>query len=147
MVASKQCLYALDGTADDRCLSPVERTKNLKEKWHQIQSMQTPRQWFAAVHCNELIYAISGRSGEDAITTTVENFDADQNKWLYLRSMITGRSAHTARVINGKIFVVGGFDASKNAVTIIKCNDSLTETWSVNAYTNIPLSYHLTVVL
>ena len=40
------------------------RLIRLDGEWQNIQPMQTPRRWFAAVNCNKVVYAISGQYGK-----------------------------------------------------------------------------------
>ena len=61
--------------------------------------------------------------------------------------MITAKRAHAACVMNGKIFVVGGLDASKAQVNTIECYNPLTDSWSVVDSTEISLYYHSLVAL
>ena len=111
--------------------------------------MQMPRQLLAAVNCNGIIYAIGGQSGKkpETFTNTVERYNADEDKWSYVSGMMTERSVHAACVVNGKIFVVGGFDAFCKAVKTIECYNGSTDSWSVVAKTDVPQSLHLIVAL
>ena len=112
--------------------------------------MQTPRRWFAAVICNGVIYAIGGQTNtkRKITTSTVETYDFDKDKWVYISSMITERRAHAACVMNGKIYVVGGLDASKNDVKSIEYFDPQTDSWSVvGNLTDLDLFNHSLIVL
>ena len=52
LVSSDGFLYALGGTDGDKYLSSVEMLDDLEGSWQNIQPMQTPRHFFAAVNCN-----------------------------------------------------------------------------------------------
>ena len=147
LAASEQYLYVLGGMDDEKCLSSVERTANLKEQWEQIQPMQMPRKWFSAVSCNEAVYAIGGTSDKGKPTNTVEKYDLADDKWSYVNSMITERSSHAACVVNGKIFVVGGNNEFGEAVNTIECYNSLTDSWTVVGETDVNLIHHAIVPL
>ena len=149
LVASDQHLYAIGGWSNDKCLSNVERTGNLKEQFQQVQPMQMARQYLAAVNCNGTIYAIGGQSCKENNTTsnTVERYSADEDKWSYVSSMITERSAHAACVMKDKIYVVGGVDAFDNAVHTIECYNPITDSWSVVGKTDADLLHHSIITL
>ena len=109
--------------------------------------MQMPRIWFAAVNCRGVIYAIGGRCGKNTITNTVERYDAGENKWTYVSSMITERSSHAACVMNDEIYVVGGLDASGNNINLIERYNPQTDSWTVVGRTDKKLLCHSLVAL
>ena len=149
MVASDQHLFALGGHADDKCSNSVERIANLNNKWIKVQSMQTPRRWFAAVICDEAIYAIGGQTNiaENITTNTVEKYGFDEEKWVYVSSMITERIAHAACVVNGKIYVVGGLNQSQKVVKTIESYDPSADLWSIHSEIDDALFYHSLIAL
>ena len=149
MIADDHYLYVLGGKANNKCLSSVERTRNLKEQWQQVQPMQTSRDWLAVVNCNGIIYAIGGQFGEESKTAsiTVERYDANKDKWSYVSSMITERSKHAACVMNNKIYVVGGMNASGEVVKTIECYNPLTDSWTVVGEIDANLFQHSIVAL
>ena len=149
LVGSDQHLYAIGGWTNNKCLSSVERTWNLKENWQQVQPMQMPRKWLAAVNCNGIIYAIGGQVGDEskATTNTVERYNADENKWSYVSSMVTDRRAHAACVMNAKIYVVGGVNASNKVVNTIECYNPTTDSWSVVGETDTNVLHHSLIAL
>ena len=103
----------------------MKRIKNLDGSWEQSQSLQRARQWFAAVNCDNVIYAIGGQCVNYASTptNTVERFNPDANKWQYAKEMNTERSGNAACVMQGKIYVVGGVNAKEEVVKTIECYD------------------------
>ena len=149
LVSCKDWIYALGGHGDGTYLSSVERIKNLTGSWEESPSMQKPRRWFAAVNCDNVIYAIGGQCGEDASTRTktVERFDPQNSRWEYAAQMNIERSAHTACVMQGKIYVVGGRNANEEAVESIECYDPSLNSWNIVGETNDNLFHHSMVVL
>ena len=93
-------------------MASAERLTHLNGKWQNIQPMQSPRRWFAAVNCNGVVYATGGQSEKENSTTlkNVEKYDSAQNQWKYVSDMNTARSSYAACVLRGKIYVVGGLD-------------------------------------
>ena len=149
LVSCKDWIYALGGHGDGTYLSSVERIKNLTGSWEESPSMQKPRRWFAAVNCDNVIYAIGGQCGEDASTRTktVERFDPQNSRWEYAAQMNIERSAHTACVMQGKIYVVGGRNANEEAVESIECYNPSLNSWNIVGETNDNLFHHSMVVL
>ena len=93
--------------------------------------MQTPRYRFAAVSCDDTIYAIGGTSDGFNALKSVEKFDCAADKWIYVSEMDIKRWEHAACVMQGRIFVIGGRNAECKLVKIIKCNDSSTDRWEI----------------
>ena len=75
-------------------MSSVEQAEILHDKWQLVQPMQMPRKWLGAVYCDRAVYAIGGRSHKKLITNTLKKYDSDEDKWTYVSSMISKRSAH-----------------------------------------------------
>ena len=72
--------------------------------------MNEPRCWFAAVNCNDAIYAIGGWSKHDKnkIVKSVEKYDSETDESSFGSNMTIERVAHSAAVMDDKIYVVGG---------------------------------------
>ena len=109
-----QELFALGGESHVKCLSSVERLSEVKSVWEDVQSMQLPRKWFAAVNCNGIMFAIGEVSSEESASTTetVEKYIFTSGKWNYVCSLNIERRCHAAWVMSGKIYVVGGSGGS-----------------------------------
>ena len=142
-------LYALGGRVGKICLSSVERLSEMEQKWKKSESMLKPRCWFAAVNCANVMYAIGGKCGWNANATmkSVERYNADDKKWLFVSNMNTERYAHAACVMHGKIFVVGGLDGNNRAVKTIECYDPQVDSWSIVGETEDELRCHSVVAL
>ena len=152
LVTCNNHVYALGGVTDGRVLSTtVERLNDLQsESWELVQPMQTQRTGQAAVNCNGFIYAIGGLSKFNDPSTslkTVEKYDAFTNAWVFVKSMKNPRSYHSACVLNGKIFVIGGFKGNIKFVREIECYDPSIDEWSVVGKTNDCLCWHSVVSL
>ena len=92
--------------------------------------MQKPRSNFAAVVCNDVIYAIGGSCGRRTMKS-VEKYDSETKQWTYVSSMNFERHKHAACVVDEKIIVVGGLDGQNDAVYEIECYDPLKNVWSI----------------
>ena len=103
----------------------------------------------SAVNCRGVIYAIGGQSGDDNETTlkSVERFDPDANKWIYVSDMNIERSSHSACVLQDKIFVVGGINCKDQEVKEIECYDPIINEWTIVKRTKEDLFHHSLVVI
>ena len=81
------CLYAIGGFNKRNTLHSVERLDGLDRFWKSVSSMQTPRCWFAAVTCDDAIYAIGGQNSGSNILKSVEKYDCAADKWTYVSDM------------------------------------------------------------
>ena len=149
MVSCKGCLWVIGGWYRKKVLSCVERLTDLQSIWEYVAPLQTPRQYLAAVNCRDYIYAIGGESGEDNSTRlkSVEKYDADANKWVYVCNMINERCSHSACVLQDKIYVVGGLNSKGNVVKEIECYDPLKNNWIRVGNTEDALNLHTLVVV
>ena len=150
LVPCQGCLHVLGGIgANNVYLSSVEILNSSGGYWVESQPMLQPRAWFAAVTCDNAIYAIGGQCSPDAITRTktVEKFNPDQKQWVYVCEMNIERCGHAASVINDKIYVVGGLDKNNRPVHTIECYTPLLDTWSIVGKTHYDLYYHSIIAL
>ena len=133
LVTCDGCLYALGGNIEGNVSSSVETLADLKGTWQNIKPMQTPRREFAAVNCNEVVYAIGGCAHKIFIVSfnSVEKYDRNANRWKYVADMNIARSEHAACVLRGKIYVIGGLDTNGTPVKEIDCYDPAIDNWSI----------------
>ena len=133
LVECKNKLYVIGGWDGGDYLSSVECISDLKAKWKYVASMNEPRRWLAAVNCNDAIYAIGGKSGvgNDKRLKSVEKYDPETDEWSFVSDMTMERSAHSAAVMDGKIYVMGGLGTENKVVRIIECYDPSNDSWSV----------------
>jgi len=122
-----------------------EQLENLNGKWTKVKSMNVPRIRFAAVSCDNFIYAIGGTSGKTE--KSVEKYDVGQDKWSLVSSMNIGRRDPAACVLSGYIFAVGGQDAQGNCVEKLECYDPITDEWRAVGETKQKLDGHAIVVV
>ena len=149
LVSCKNCLYTLGGWGSGNYLSSVEMLRETDGEWEEVQPMQKCRNWLAAVSCGNVIYAIGGKSGEapDTTTKTVEKYDPDKKKWIYVSEMNHERRTHAACVVGGLIYVVGGTNAENQAVKTIECYFPSKDLWSVIGETKDKLFHHSIVAI
>ena len=140
-------LYTMGGYDLSNFLSSVERLDGLDQVWKSVSSMQTPRCFFAAVSCNDVIYVIGGCNDNSKALQTVEKYDYTADKWIYVSKMNIERYGHSACVMQDKIFVVGGRNGKREPIKEIECYDPLADRWEVVARINDELFAHSLVVV
>jgi len=94
-------------------LYSVEKLDSWDEEWKLVAPMNMPRAYFAAAQWNGFIYAFGGN---DSIITptgirtpeTAEKYNPDCNQWSWISNLTVRRRAHSAAVLDGKIYIVGG---------------------------------------
>ena len=110
LVSCNGCLFALGGNDGKQYLSSMEKLNDLDGEWEVVEAMNEPRAWFAAVNCQEEIYAIGGGNktsdGKDIALKSVEKYNPVEKKWTFVNSINIEREFHAACALRGKIFVV-----------------------------------------
>ena len=149
LVSCDDKLFCLGGyDSNKRLLSSVEMLCDLTGSWKPFKSMQTPKIAFAAVNCKNTIYAIGGcHDDQQVVTKAVEKYDYRLNRWVFVKEMKVERYGHAACVMQNKIFVIGGKNASDEFVSEIECYDPEIDDWSIIENTNKNLIYHAIVAI
>ena len=94
------------------------------KKW-ELLTMETPLQGMALVSCEGKIYRVGGLNARNARKEEADlhsvaefaRFDPNTNTWTALPSLPAPRSSHDAAVLDGKIYVVGGWNLSGDSST------------------------------
>ena len=149
VVPCNDCLYVLGGI--NKPENSVKRLRDLGGQWEFAKPMNTPRASCAAVSCNDLIYVIGGLrkniDGKDIPSKTVELYDPVQDNWSYVGELNIERWGHAACTLQGKVFVVGGMDATDEAVLSIECYDPSTDKWTIVSEIKDKLGQHSLVAI
>ena len=149
LVSCDDRVFCLGGYDGENVLSSVEHLVNLKSQWEFVESMLTPRKWFAAVNYKEMIYAIGGLSdiGKNTTLKSVEKYNPDENEWTYVCDMNIERRSHSACVLQNKVYVVGGLDSERRIIKQIECYDFALNKWSIIDETPEELYNHKLVTI
>ena len=154
LVSCLSCLYSLGGVDlqfdnGNEALSSVERINDLHGEWEHVQPMHYPRCNFAAVNCDNKIYAIGGDSDffSDDTWKSVERYDPIMNAWSFVEDLHFERAQHSACVLNGKIFVFGGRRLNIDPILEIECYDPENDTWTIVGVLKRPICGNSVVVV
>ena len=132
-------IYLVGGCSDTEGTTnilDVELYDPLTDTWAINTQIPTPRNSLGVCAVNEKIYAVGGfnlglKNGDSL--SSVEMYDPDTNTWTTKTDIPTGRDNFSCCVVNGKIYVIGGFHAvgiNFNVVPTVEEYDPETDTWT-----------------
>ena len=152
-------IYAIGGMSSSTekwRLETVEVYDPLMDTWAKARDINQARSCTAISVVNGEIYAIGGRgwsgiqSEPDPYLASVEAFNLKTNQWQEITEMPTPRTSHTASIIDGKIYVIGGYvqedERYKNLATI-EIYDPATARWTQATDMLMGRSGHTTEVI
>lgn len=92
-------------------------------------SLELPRAraGLAVVESGGRLWAIGGRGDDGVVSGRVDVWDPALRKWLQQPSLTMPRAHHAAAVVDGELYVLGGFDEQGAAV---ECVETLAGQWS-----------------
>jgi RNA polymerase sigma factor (sigma-70 family) len=133
-------IYAIGGWSgwdEGRYVSTVEAYDPAADKWTRKADMPTRRET-CAVTVDGKIYAIGGLRNGVVVVPTVEVYDPATDRWTRKADMPTTRCYHAACVIDGRIYVSGGYpvppyiyrNAMGPTLTTVEVYDPATDTWT-----------------
>ena len=119
------------------------------KKWEVVSQLPTGRSSFSTAVVDGKIYLIGGFlfeniNGGPLGLSTVEVYDTKNNSWQRLTDMPTPRLQAGAAVVDGKIYVIGGFSwigipgVDSKILKVVEVYDPQTDTWSRNQDMSTP---------
>ncbi len=133
-------IYVIGGAGPVyQALRTVEVYDLATDTWTAKSEMSTARQGLSTSVVNGKIYAIGGGASSSSsymqveTFSTVEEYDPATDTWTTKSPMPTARGFHSANVVDGKIYIIGGSQASgpdQNHVLTVEVYDPATDTWS-----------------
>ncbi|XP_030054828.1 kelch-like protein 31 [Microcaecilia unicolor] len=105
------------------------------DSWHDRSSLSTPRGWHCAVSYGDRVYVMGGSQlggrGERVDVLTVECYNPHTGQWSYVAPLPTGVSTSGASTLNGKIYLVGGWnEIEKKYKKCIQCYNPDINEWT-----------------
>lgn len=130
-------IYSIGGTYYSEPVNTLEVYDPATDTWSRKADMPTARQGLSANVVNGKIYAIGGGDvssySNPKAFSTVEEYDPETDTWTTKTEMPTARGFHTANVIDGKIYVIGGSSGlpyRQIAILTVEVYDPATDTWT-----------------
>ncbi len=132
-------IYAIGGASGYayEALRTVEEYDPATDTWTTKSEMATARQGLSTSVVNGKIYAIGGGasvsigsySGAETFST-VEEYDPATDTWTTKSEMPTARGFHSASVVDGRIYVIGGSPSIPfSGILALEVYDPATDTW------------------
>ncbi|MFC1792999.1 kelch repeat-containing protein [Planctomycetota bacterium] len=143
-------IYAIGGVGGQQKLMMVEEYDPATDTWVRKADMPTARARLSACAVNGKIYAIGGSTWDSAtnqetILSAVEEYDPATDTWTRRADMPMPTHEHTASVVNGKIYVMGGEGtltqtpgAVQTILSTIMKYDPATDTWIKEGDMRVP---------
>jgi N-acetylneuraminic acid mutarotase len=124
-------LYVVGGYDGTNALNTAEKYNPATNTWTPIAPMSAPRMGLGVGVVNGILYAVGGSSSFAGSSTTMEAYDPVTNTWAPKASMNTARwQAGVVGIdgINGKLYVVGGYNGA--GLATVEEYDPSTNTWT-----------------
>ena len=152
-------IYAIGGMSNSNeqwRLETVEVYDPATDTWAKTESINKARSCAAISVVSGEMYAIGGRgwsgiqSEPDPYLASVEVFNLKANQWQEITEMPTPRTSHTASIVDGKVYVIGGYvqeDKEYKNLATIEIYDPATDRWTQAPDMLIGRSGHTTEVI
>ena len=152
-------IYAIGGTSifnEQYRLETVEVYDPSTDTWAKASDLNHARSCAALSVVNGEIYAMGGwglseiQDQRDPILSSIEVFNLKINQWQERTGMIAPKTSHAASVINGKIYVTGGYfreGEEYKTLSTIEIYDPATDHWTQEPDMLIGRSGHTTEVI
>lgn len=111
---------------------PVNAGGVATNRWQTRAQMPTPRTGLALAADGKLIYAIAGASSEGA-TSRVEVYDSEADAWSRGSAKPTPVGYVKAVMLDGLVYVPGGFDAAERPRDLLEVYDPAADAWDSRA--------------
>lgn len=126
-------LYVAGGQSASGDTATLEVYDPLTDTWTTKASMPTPRRWPAVEAIGGLLYVAGGTKdipGPVSVFATVEVYDPVTDTWTAKASLPAPRHSMASGVIDGKLYLAGGFNVADEAVATLLVYDPDTNTWA-----------------
>ena len=147
-------IYAIGGTSifkEQYRLETVEVYDPSTDTWAKARDMNHARSCAALSVVNGEIYAMGGwglseiQDQPEPVLSSVEVFNLKMNRWRERAGMVVPKTSHTASVIDGKIYVMGGYfrkGEEYKTLSTIEIYDPATDRWTQESDMLIEKSGH-----
>ena len=134
-------------------VSAIDAYDPASDTWNHITDIPKPGVWQAAVLLEDRIYVIGGAATEPEFPytdSTLQIYDLLTDTWSMGADILTPRAGHSAVVLNGKIYALGG-QQGKSAgylgIDAVEEYDPETDSWAKVASMIFPRKHHESVSL
>jgi N-acetylneuraminic acid mutarotase len=136
-------------------INSTEAYNPATDTWTEKASMSTSRGDFGTAVYQNKIYCIGGKTLwkiDVNVTNVNEVYDTERDSWETKTPMPTGRYGIEANVVDGKIYLIGGWIQSESSSNIEKSNrvdiyDPVTDTWDTGSTIPTAVSGYASAVM
>ena len=148
-------IYVLGGRITDSELVPTNRVDvydPAADSWQQMAAMPTARSSHAAAVLDGKIYVTGGNLNGHRpgvvleYSDALEAYDPVNNTWTTLASLSEYRASHASTVVNGKLYVFGGYSDS-GRMDLVEVYSPASNSWASAASVPSVLKYAVAVAL
>ena len=154
-------IYAIGGWSIPKGQSRLETVEVYDpstDTWAKVRDMNRARSCAAIGVVDGKIYAMGGwglpliQDRSDVCLSSIEVFNPKTNRWQERTGMPAPKTSHTASVIDGKIYVIGGYvylqeDKEYKNLSTIEIYDPATDRWTQEPDMLIGRSGHTTEII
>ncbi|KAL9972445.1 hypothetical protein ACROYT_G018747 [Oculina patagonica] len=131
-------LYIIGGWNEEGVTANVHKYNPDTNLCQEVAPMSIARHGVCAVADQNSLYAIGGRSQGEPLGVA-ERFDPETNSWTRIASTLEKRALACGAVVNGKVFVFGGFTGTGTShLNLIEVFDPATNIWSSTEWIGAP---------
>ena len=130
-------LFVIDGINNGRADGSVYKYNPDTNLWQQVASLNVARNGLCAIADRHSLYAIGGQSVEGP-SDVAEKFDPGRKSWSRIAATPEKRALACGAVVNGKVFVFGGYDYVTPPGKLIDVYDPAINTWSSIDWVSAP---------
>ena len=130
-------LYVVGGCFDDLIgvRTSMERFDPDTQAWEAMPPVPAARLYCSAATVHGKLYVIGGKVGlgfrwASDPSDSMERFDPASNTWEAMPSMATGRYNCASAVMDGKLYVFGGFGTHESVLDSVESFDPATNEWA-----------------
>jgi N-acetylneuraminic acid mutarotase len=146
-------IYVIGGVRNTKILSAVEAYDPATETWTKKADMPTARSHIGVCVVDGRIYVSGGLTkwglptGNLGNVPTVEVYDPSTDTWTQASDMPRNRSGHSASMVAGKMYIIGGGEPPLPLPDTVDVYDPTTDTWTMAANFPTPRGTHAAAVM
>ena len=145
-------VYAIGGVNDDEDFcDAIEAYDSISDAWTRAASLPVARSSHTATVVEGKIYVLGGNIDDDedgrVATDRVDVYDPATDSWQQLAAMPTATASHAAAVLDGNIYVSGGFRPAGGYSDALEAYDPVADTWTTLASLSQARADHASAVV
>ncbi len=142
----RQYLYAMGGETNDGVSSDVIRFDLQTNTWVRLSSKPTAVTDVQSIVVGDRLYVPGGRLASGAISDRMEAYEPRRDRWITLAPLPGPRSGYALAVVEGKIYLFGGWDGRSYRADVWQYNPD-SDTWTERRSLSEPRAFAAAVTV